>query len=45
MYVGNERCIQGFGSGEAEGKNCLEDRRRWEDNITMDLKEIRLEGV
>jgi hypothetical protein len=26
--------------GKLEGKGCLEDRRRWEGNIKMHLKEI-----
>jgi hypothetical protein len=36
MYV----CVQGFG-GEPEGKRPLgRPRRRWEDGIKVDLKEI-----
>jgi hypothetical protein len=31
-YGGQERCIQGLGG----------ERRRWEDNIKMDLQEVRL---
>ena len=39
-YVGRERCAQGVG-GEIEGKNPLgRPRRRWEDNIKMDLEEV-----
>ena len=35
-----ERCIQGFG-GEPEGKRPLgRPRRKWEDNINMDLQEV-----
>ena len=40
MYGGEERCIQGFG-GETKGKRPLgRPRRRWEDNIKMDLQEM-----
>ena len=40
MYGGGERCAQGSG-GEPEGKRPLErPRRRWEDNIKMDLREV-----
>jgi len=39
-YGGGERCVQGFG-GETEGKRPLgRPRRRWEDNIKMDLWEV-----
>ena len=39
-YGGRERCAQGF-SGETEGKRPLgRPRRRWEDNIKMDLQEV-----
>jgi hypothetical protein len=31
--------------GKPEGKNYLEDRRKWEDNIRMDLRETGWEGV
>ena len=42
-YGGRERCAQGFG-GEPEGKRPLgRPRRRWEDNIKMDLQ--NWEGV
>ena len=44
MYVGEERCIQGFfDGGKPEGKRPLGRRRRkWEDNIKMDLQEVGL---
>jgi hypothetical protein len=36
-YGGEERCMQGF-YGKLEGKRPLErPRRRWEDNIKIDL--------
>jgi len=39
-YAGEESHIQGFG-GETEGKKQLgRPRRRWEDNIKMDLQEV-----
>jgi len=39
-YGGQERFIQDFG-GETRGKSLLvRPRRRWEDNIKMDLQEV-----
>ena len=39
-YGGGERCAQGS-SGEPEGTRPLGGlRRRWEDNIKMDLREV-----
>ena len=39
-YGGGESCAQGLG-GETEGKKPLaRPRRRWEDNIKMDLQEV-----
>ena len=39
-YGGGERRVQGFG-GETLGKDTTgEPRRRWEDNIKMDLQEV-----
>ena len=39
-HVWRERCAQGFG-GETRGKETLgRPRRRWEDNIKMDLEEV-----
>ena len=39
-YGGEERCIQGFG-GKPEGKRPLgRPRRRWKDNIKMELEEV-----
>ena len=41
-YGGRERSVQGAG-GETRGKRPLgRPRRRWEDNITMDLQEVGL---
>ena len=41
-----ERHIQGFGVGKPEGKRPLgRPRRRWEDNITIDLQEIGCGGM
>ena len=40
IYGGEERCIRGFG-GEHEGQRSLgRPRRRWEDNIKMDLQGV-----
>jgi hypothetical protein len=40
--MGGERCAQGVG-GETRGKRPLgRPRRRWEDNIKMDLQEVGL---
>jgi len=39
-YGGKDRRIQGFG-GETEGKRSLgRPRRKWEDNIKMNLQEV-----
>ena len=39
-YGGEERSVQGYGE-EPEGKRPLgRPRRRWEDNIKMDLQEV-----
>jgi hypothetical protein len=39
-HEGEETCIQGFG-GKPEGNRPLErPRRRWEDIMKMDLKEV-----
>jgi len=44
-YRGEERSIQGFG-GEIVGKDPLgRPRRRWEDNIKMDLQEVGCGGM
>jgi hypothetical protein len=43
--IGGERYLQGFG-WEAEGKRPLRrPRRRWEDDIKMDLREIKINGA
>jgi hypothetical protein len=40
-YGGRERCAQGVGGGKPEGKRPLgRPRRRWQDNIKMDLQEV-----
>ena len=40
-YGGQVRCIQDLGGGRPEGKKPLRrPRRRWEDNIKMDLQEV-----
>jgi hypothetical protein len=40
VYRGEERRMQGFG-GKSDGKRPLgRPRRRWEDNIKMDLQDV-----
>jgi hypothetical protein len=40
MYRGQERCIRHFGE-DTDGRRPLGiTRHRWEDNITMDVKEV-----
>jgi len=44
-YGGEERHIQGFDE-EPEGKRLIGgSRQRWEDNIKMDLQEVRCVGM
>ena len=44
-YGGEERRIQGF-DGETGGKEALgRPRRRWKDNIKMDLQEVGCGGM
>jgi len=44
-YWGEERDIQGFG-GKPEGKRPFwRPRRKWEDNIKMDLQEVGCGGM
>jgi hypothetical protein len=44
--MGEERKVYKFLVGKPEGKRPLgRSRRRWEDGIRMDLREIGLEGV
>ena len=39
--MGEERCVHGVLVGKPEGKRPLgRPRRRWEDNIKMDLQEV-----
>jgi hypothetical protein len=43
-HGGGERCLQGLKVGRPQGKRPLgRPRRRWEDNIKMDLREIRID--
>jgi hypothetical protein len=43
---GVEGCLQGFFVVRSEGKKPLgRPRRRWEDNIKMDLREIGIDGA
>ena len=44
-YSGNEDCIEDL-VGNPEGKGLLgRSRRRWEDNIKMDLQEVGCGGM
>jgi len=44
-YGRGERCVQSL-LGKPEGKKSLRrPRRRWEDNIKMDLQEVGCEGM
>ena len=45
LYTLSERCKQGFG-GNTWGKRPFgRTRRRWEDNIKIDLQEVRCGGM
>ena len=37
---GERRCTQGFGGGTCGKENLGRPRRRWEDNMKMDLQEV-----
>jgi len=41
-YGGEQRCIQGFGDGNRPFERP---RRRWEDNIEMNLQEVGCGGI
>ena len=44
--VGGRRSAYGVLVGKPEGKRPLErSKRRWEDNVEMDLQEVRFEGI
>jgi len=44
--MGEKRCVNRVSVGKPEGKRQLErPRRRWEDNIKMDLQEVGCGGV
>jgi hypothetical protein len=45
--VCGERCLQGFGweAGREEKRPLGRPRRRWEDNIKMDLREIGIDAT
>jgi hypothetical protein len=44
-HGGGERCLQGFGWEARRQETTGKTRRRWEDNIKMDLREIGIDGV
>jgi hypothetical protein len=41
MYGGDKTYVQGFGGKTEEKRPLGRPRRRWENNIKMDLKEVR----
>jgi hypothetical protein len=44
--IGDRRSVYRVLVGKPEGKRSLgRSRRRWEDNIKMDLQEVRCEGM
>jgi hypothetical protein len=44
-HGGGERCLQGFGWEARRKETTGRPRRRWEDNIKMDLREIGIDGA
>jgi hypothetical protein len=42
---GGERCLQGLVGRPEDKRPVVRPRRRWEDNIKMDLREIAIDGV
>jgi hypothetical protein len=40
-----QRCLQGFGWEVRRQETTGKIRRRWEDNIKMDLREIGIDGA
>ena len=44
-YGGEERRIQGFGGETARKETIERRRRRWQDNIKMDLQEVGCGGM
>jgi hypothetical protein len=44
-HGGGERCLQGFGWEARIRRPLGRPRRRWDDNIKMDLREIGIDGA
>jgi hypothetical protein len=42
---GGERCLQGFGWEARRAEPLGRPRRRWKDDIKMDLREIGIDGA
>jgi hypothetical protein len=42
---GGEMCLRGFGWEVRRERPLGRPRRRWEDNIKMDLREIEIDGA
>jgi hypothetical protein len=45
MWHAWERCLQGFGWEARREETTGRPRRRWEDNINMDIREIGIDGA
>jgi hypothetical protein len=43
--MGEGRCVYRVFVGRPEGKRPLRPRRRWDDNIKMDVREIGIDGA
>jgi hypothetical protein len=44
-HGGGERCLQGFGWKSRRNRPLGRRWRRWEDNIKMELRELRIDGA
>jgi hypothetical protein len=44
-HGGGERCLQGYGREDRSQEPLGRPRRRWEDNIKMDLRKIGIDGA
>jgi hypothetical protein len=45
MHGGGDRCLQGFGWRPERKRLLGRPKRRWEDNIKMDLRETAIDGA
>jgi hypothetical protein len=44
-HGGGERCLQGFGWRPEGRRPLVRPKRRWEDNIKLDLREMWIDGA